>query len=164
MERLRKPDADELPTRLPPSPEKGPALPDMEFPAPAEGIIVTHFVVATDAAVSADFYTRVLGGTIVMEGPPSIVKLANSWIIINEGGGPTDDKPEVVLHVPDNPPPQPYRSTNPRPSPSRAVRVFGDRRRLHRTAVGRTRRSADHRRGHAAPPAHRPRGAHRGVR
>ena len=38
-----------------------------------------------------------------MEGPPSIVKLANSWIIINEGGGPTDDKPEVVLHVPDDP-------------------------------------------------------------
>jgi hypothetical protein len=31
------------------------------------------------------------------------VKLANSWIIINEGGGPTDDKPEVVLHIPDDP-------------------------------------------------------------
>ena len=75
----------------------------MEFPAPAEGIVVTHFVVAADVAASADFYTGVLGGTSVMEGPPSIVKLANSWIIINEGGGPTDDKPEVVLHVPDDP-------------------------------------------------------------
>jgi catechol 2,3-dioxygenase-like lactoylglutathione lyase family enzyme len=75
----------------------------MEFPAPAEGIVLTHFVVAADVGVSADFYTRVLGGTIVMEGPPAIVKLANSWIIINEGGGPTDDKPEVVLHVPDDP-------------------------------------------------------------
>ena len=75
----------------------------MEFPAPAEGIVVTHFVVAADVAASTDFYTEVLGGTTVMEGSPSIVKLANSWIIINEGGGPTDDKPEVVLHVPDDP-------------------------------------------------------------
>jgi hypothetical protein len=31
-----------------------------------------------------------------MEGPPAIVRLANSWIIINEAGGPTDDKPEEV--------------------------------------------------------------------
>ena len=76
---------------------------DMEFPAPAEGIIATHFVVSADVAASAAFYSRVLGGTVVMEGPPSIVKLANTWIIINEGGGPTDDKPEVVLDVPDNP-------------------------------------------------------------
>lgn len=75
----------------------------MEFPAPAEGIVLTHFVVSADVGASADFYTRVLGGTTVMDGPPSIVKLANSWIIINEGGGPTDDKPEVVLHVPDDP-------------------------------------------------------------
>jgi catechol 2,3-dioxygenase-like lactoylglutathione lyase family enzyme len=75
----------------------------MEFPAPAEGIVVTHFVVVADVAVSADFYARVLGGSVVMEGPPSIVKLANTWIIINEGGGPTDDKPEVTLHVPDDP-------------------------------------------------------------
>jgi catechol 2,3-dioxygenase-like lactoylglutathione lyase family enzyme len=38
-----------------------------------------------------------------MEGGPTIVKLANSWIIINEGGGPTEDKPEVVLDVPADP-------------------------------------------------------------
>ena len=78
-------------------------LPDMDFPAPAEGIVLTHFVVAADVDASADFYSRVLGGSIVMGGPPAIVKLANSWIIINEGGGPTDDKPEVVLDIPDDP-------------------------------------------------------------
>ncbi len=38
-----------------------------------------------------------------MEGGPTIVKLANSWIIINEGGGPTEDKPEVMLDVPADP-------------------------------------------------------------
>jgi len=39
----------------------------------------------------------------VIEGEPSMVKLANAWIIINVGGGPTDDKPEVVLEPPADP-------------------------------------------------------------
>ena len=72
---------------------------DMPFPAPSEGIILTHFVVSRDVAASRDFYADVLGGTTVMDGGPAIVKLANSWIIINEGGGPTEDKPDVVLDV-----------------------------------------------------------------
>ena len=41
-----------------------------------------------------------LGGETVKDGFPSVVKLANSWIIINSGGGPTADKPEVILEVP----------------------------------------------------------------
>ncbi len=73
---------------------------DMEFPAPLEGIVLTHFVVSADVAASQHFYAGVLGGVTVMEGGPKIVKLANSWIIINEGGGPTEDKPEVTLDVP----------------------------------------------------------------
>ncbi len=73
---------------------------DMEFPAPSEGIVLTHFVVSADVGASQQFYAGVLGGVTVMEGGPTIVKLANSWIIINEGGGPTEDKPEVTLEVP----------------------------------------------------------------
>ena len=38
-----------------------------------------------------------------MDGGPAVVQLANSWIIINGGGGPTDDKPEVTLEVPPDP-------------------------------------------------------------
>ena len=38
-----------------------------------------------------------------MEGQPSIVALANGWIIINVGGGPTDDKPTVTLETPRDP-------------------------------------------------------------
>ena len=72
---------------------------DMPFPAPSEGIVLTHFVVSRDVAASRDFYAGVLGGTTVMDGGPAIVKLANSWIIINEGGGPTEDKPDVTLDV-----------------------------------------------------------------
>ena len=72
---------------------------DTPFPAPSEGIVLTHFVVSRDVAASRDFYAGVLGGTTVMDGGPTIVKLANSWIIINEGGGPTEDKPDVILDV-----------------------------------------------------------------
>jgi len=74
-----------------------------EFPAPSQGFVLTHFIVAEDVARSRDFYTRVLGGTVVMDGEPTIVKLANGWVIINVGGGPTDDKPEVVLETPSDP-------------------------------------------------------------
>jgi catechol 2,3-dioxygenase-like lactoylglutathione lyase family enzyme len=74
-----------------------------EFPAPSEGFVLTHFIVSTDVSRSAAFYSDVLGGEVVMEGEPTIVQLANSWVIINVGGGPTDDKPEVVLDVPDDP-------------------------------------------------------------
>ncbi len=31
------------------------------------------------------------------------VALANSWIIINVGGGPTDDKPTITLETPPDP-------------------------------------------------------------
>jgi catechol 2,3-dioxygenase-like lactoylglutathione lyase family enzyme len=51
-------------------------------------------------ARSRDFYVGVLGGKVVLEGEPTIVKLANGWVTINVGGGPTDDKPEVVLETP----------------------------------------------------------------
>jgi hypothetical protein len=34
---------------------------------------------------------------------PTSVKLANSWIILNSGGGPTPDKSTVLLETPPNP-------------------------------------------------------------
>jgi catechol 2,3-dioxygenase-like lactoylglutathione lyase family enzyme len=74
-----------------------------EFPAPSEGIVLTHFIVSSDVARSAAFYRDVFGAEAVFEGEPTILQLANSWIIINVGGGPTDDKPEVVLEPPSDP-------------------------------------------------------------
>jgi hypothetical protein len=39
-----------------------------------------------------------------MESPPfRIIKLANGWVILNEGGGPTEDKPSVTLAPPADP-------------------------------------------------------------
>ena len=74
-----------------------------EFPAPAEGILLTHFIVSNDVERSRRFYTEVLGGEAVLEGEPSIVALANGWITINLGGGPTEDKPSVTLEPPAEP-------------------------------------------------------------
>jgi catechol 2,3-dioxygenase-like lactoylglutathione lyase family enzyme len=74
-----------------------------EFPAPEEGIELTHFIVSDDVERSRRFYTEVLGGQTVRAGEPSFVALANSWIIINVGGGPTDDKPTVTLETPPDP-------------------------------------------------------------
>ena len=74
-----------------------------EFPAPREGILLTHFIVSDDVERSRRFYSDVLGGEIVLAGEPSIVALANGWIIINVGGGPTDDNPTVTLETPPNP-------------------------------------------------------------
>ena len=73
------------------------------FPAPTQGIVVAHFIVSDDVDRSRRFYTRVLGGQAVTTGEPSYVALANGWIIINRGGGPTDDKPTVTLEVPPDP-------------------------------------------------------------
>jgi catechol 2,3-dioxygenase-like lactoylglutathione lyase family enzyme len=76
-----------------------------DFPAPSEGIALTHFIVSSDIDRSVKFYSEVLGGEVVMSGGngPNIVQLANSWIIINVGGGPTEDKPTVTLEVPADP-------------------------------------------------------------
>jgi catechol 2,3-dioxygenase-like lactoylglutathione lyase family enzyme len=74
-----------------------------ELPIPREGIILTHFIVSDDVERSRRFYTDVLGGETARAGEPSFVALANSWIIINSGGGPTDDKPTVTLEAPKDP-------------------------------------------------------------
>jgi catechol 2,3-dioxygenase-like lactoylglutathione lyase family enzyme len=71
-----------------------------EFPAPKEGVVLTHFIVSGDVERSRRFYTEVLGGETVRGGEPSFVALANSWIIINVGGEPTDDKPTITLETP----------------------------------------------------------------
>jgi len=74
-----------------------------ELPAPREGIALTHFVVSDDVERSRRFYTDVLGGETVLAGEPSIIALANGWIVINVGGEPTEDKPTVTLETPPDP-------------------------------------------------------------
>jgi lactoylglutathione lyase len=71
-----------------------------DFRAPEHGFVLTHFLVVSDMDRSRDFYTTLLGGTVVVERSPVMLKVANSRLILNEGGGPTDDKPDVILETP----------------------------------------------------------------
>ena len=79
----------------------------VELPSPPEGIVLAHFIVSDDVERSRHFYTDVLGGRIVFSGKEgdevTYVGLANTFIIINGGGGPTDDKPTVTLEAPRDP-------------------------------------------------------------
>jgi len=72
-----------------------------EFPAPKEGFVLTYLVVSRDIDTSRRFYTEVLGGETVLATPDfSIVAIANGWVTITAGGGPTPDKPTVTLEPP----------------------------------------------------------------
>jgi catechol 2,3-dioxygenase-like lactoylglutathione lyase family enzyme len=73
-----------------------------DLPAPESGFVITHFLVVDDQDAARDFYVRVLGAEPVVERDPVIMKVANTWLILNVGGPPTEDKPEVTLAVPDD--------------------------------------------------------------
>jgi len=73
-------------------------LPDA--PIAHEAFFVTHFLTVKDQEKSADFYVRILGGKLIKPKDPCYIKLVNSWIILNSGGGPTADKPAVILEPP----------------------------------------------------------------
>ena len=74
-----------------------------DAPIPRTGFFVTHFLTVEDQEKSKDFYAGVLGGKVIVPENPAMIKLANSWIILNSGGGPTPDKPEVLLETPQDP-------------------------------------------------------------
>jgi lactoylglutathione lyase len=74
-----------------------------DFPAPAEGFVITHFLVVSDQDRARDFYCSLFDGKVLLERDPAIMKVANTWLILNEGGGPTDDKPSVTLETPSDP-------------------------------------------------------------
>jgi lactoylglutathione lyase len=76
---------------------------DTEFPAPRSGFVLTHFLVVADQDRSRDYYQNVFGAIVVQERDPVILKIANGWLILNVGGGPTDDKPAVTLAPPADP-------------------------------------------------------------
>jgi catechol 2,3-dioxygenase-like lactoylglutathione lyase family enzyme len=71
-----------------------------EAPIAEEGFFATHFFTVKDQEKSKDFYVRILGGKVIKSENPCYIKLSNSWIILNSGGGPTPDKPEVFLETP----------------------------------------------------------------
>jgi lactoylglutathione lyase len=74
-----------------------------DFPAPKEGFVITHVLVVADQNRSREFYRSLLGGQVLLDGDPVIMKVANTWLTLTTGGGPTDDKPGVSLGTPTEP-------------------------------------------------------------
>ena len=74
-----------------------------EFPAPKEGFVITHLLVVADQDRSREFYRSLFEGQVVLERDPVVMKVANTWLMLNVGGGPTDDKPGVTLITPPDP-------------------------------------------------------------
>jgi hypothetical protein len=74
-----------------------------DFPAPKVGFAITHVLVVADQDRSREFYRSLLGGQVLLERDPVIIKVANTWLTLVTGGGPTDDKPGVSLSTPADP-------------------------------------------------------------
>jgi catechol 2,3-dioxygenase-like lactoylglutathione lyase family enzyme len=77
--------------------EPTPAIDFENLPTPTQGFLVTHFITVRSVARARSFYSGVLGGQVVLEENPCIVKLANSWVIMNPGGPPSPDKPDISV-------------------------------------------------------------------
>ena len=72
------------------------------FPTPETAL--THILVVANPARSRAWYLDVLGATLYREyGTSVVLSFAGAWLLLVEGGGPTDDKPTVTLAPPDEP-------------------------------------------------------------
>jgi lactoylglutathione lyase len=65
--------------------------------------VVTNTLIVGDIQRSVAFYRDVLGATVLRNGEPTFLRLANIWLTINGGGGGTDDKPDVIASPPCDP-------------------------------------------------------------
>ena len=74
---------------------------------PQDGFTVAHFLTVADIERSLRFYETVFGGRILSRGDssgaPGYIQIANTWLLVNPGGGPTPDKPMVTLSAPADP-------------------------------------------------------------
>ena len=74
---------------------------------PQDGFTVAYFITVTDIERSMRFYEKVFDGRVLSlgdkDGAPGYIQIANAWLIVNVGGGPTPDKPTVILSVPPDP-------------------------------------------------------------
>ena len=72
---------------------------------PAEGMELTHILVASDLDQARHFYVDVLGAELYREygGTSLVLRFLGDWLLVVTGGGPTDDKPTVTFAPPADP-------------------------------------------------------------
>ena len=80
-----------------------PPLLEPNTPHPAKGFVVTTLLIVEDVARSRRFYEHVFDAQLIEDDEPAILRFANTWLLINRGGGPTDDKPNVTAAPPADP-------------------------------------------------------------
>jgi len=70
---------------------------------PLDGFTVTLFITVADIERSARYYEKVFGARVLSlgdsKGASGHIQIANTWLIVNVGGGPTPDKPTTTLSV-----------------------------------------------------------------
>jgi lactoylglutathione lyase len=71
--------------------------------SPTTDVVATVTIIVADIARSTAFYRDVFDAVVLREGEPTLLRFGNTWLIINVGGGPTDDKPDVVASPPRDP-------------------------------------------------------------
>lgn len=69
-------------------------------PDPTKGFVVTTLLIVKDVARSRKFYEHVFDAEVIDREDPAVLRLVNTWLLINSGGGPTDDKPTVTAAPP----------------------------------------------------------------
>jgi catechol 2,3-dioxygenase-like lactoylglutathione lyase family enzyme len=69
----------------------------------ADGWVATQILVVSDPARSRDWWTGVLGAELFREygGTSVVLRFAGTWVLLVSGGGPTADKPDVLLAPPE---------------------------------------------------------------
>jgi lactoylglutathione lyase len=80
-----------------------PPLVKPNTPLPAKGFVVTTLLIVKDVARARKFYKRVFDARVIEKEDPAVLLLGNTWLLINSGGGPTDDKPTVTAAPPADP-------------------------------------------------------------
>jgi catechol 2,3-dioxygenase-like lactoylglutathione lyase family enzyme len=71
---------------------------------PDDSAELTHILVVADTERSRAWYEGVLGAEVHSAYDSSVVlQFRGAWLLLVEGGGPTDDKPTVTLAPPGDP-------------------------------------------------------------
>lgn len=70
-----------------------------------DGVELTHILVVSDLDRSRSFYRDVLEANVFREygGSSCVLQFQGAWLLLVTGGGPTEDKPDVVFESPENP-------------------------------------------------------------
>lgn len=69
---------------------------------PVEGVELTLLLVVADIERARAFYVDVLGAKLFREygGSSAVLEFQGNWLLLVTGGGPTEDKPDVVFEPP----------------------------------------------------------------